>query len=220
MASPTVVSPEGITDWMNMIFLLCWALIMVWILLWIFTCGNCCGLLTKCILKPGAQFRWFRVLVICNTIVMFLTWIINFDISLQFNPRYPVLYFTNVVSWIDLVVSFIGDIYLKFPNCGRRCGGREKSSDVESPPSGDTEEEDSEGTPPSNRYKKRTSNNSKPPSHNTKAEEQGKSAHPVRESVKETEYGDGTRLSVKTTVYSDGSKKVVETRTAPNREQV
>lgn len=218
MASTTALSLEDFNDWLNVIFMLCWALIMLWILLWIATCGNCCGLLTKCLCKPGGQFRWFRILVICNTTIMFITWIINFNPSLQFNPQYPLLYFTNVVSWVDLVVSLVGDIYLKFPN--RDCCCRKKSSDVdvEAPPSGDTEEdEDSEGTPPSNRHTKHASNNSRPPSHNTKADERDDSVHPMHESVKETIYGDGTRVSVKTTVFSDGSKKVVKTHTAaPN----
>lgn len=188
---------------------------MLWIFWWIFTCGECCGILPKCILDTGKRFRWFRILVICNTVIIFLTWIANFNLSLQFNPSYPLLLFTNVVSWIDLIVSFIGDIYLKSPNncdCCRK--GRGEAPDIESPPSGTTDEDTgSDGTPPTNHCKPSTSNSSKTPSY-TKENDRNKPVHPAHESVKETIYGDGTRSSVKTTVFSDGSKKVVETCTA------
>jgi len=135
MASTTDFNPQGFRDWMNLVFIFCWALILLWILWWLVTCGECCGFLNKCLLKPEDRFRSFRVLVICNTVIMFLTWVINFNPSLQFNPKYPVLYATNIVSWIDLIVSFIEDVYLKCADIGA-CAradsvGEDNPADVE-----------------------------------------------------------------------------------------
>jgi hypothetical protein len=53
----------------------------------------------------------FRVLIVCKTVIMFITWIVNFSPSMQFNLNMPVLFSTNVISWVDFIVSLLGDIF-------------------------------------------------------------------------------------------------------------
>lgn len=55
---------------------------------------------------------WFRFLVVFNTTIMFITWFVNINPSLEFDLSTPLMFSANVVSWIDLTVSIIGDIYL------------------------------------------------------------------------------------------------------------
>ena len=117
------------TDTLSYIFLGAWCVLMLMTFYWIGTCGGRCCTWKYC--KRGTQFLWFRILVICNTIIMFITWIVNFNPSIQFNPEMHVLYFTNVVSWIDLVVSIFGDIYLTFSNCDC-CWSDDKESPAKS----------------------------------------------------------------------------------------
>lgn len=93
--------------------------------------------------STASYIRIFRGLVVCNTAIMLLTWIVNFNPSIQFNlKKYPVLCVTNVISWIDLIMSLIGDIYLKFPNCDCCSKSREASSDDEEDEDEDKDEDE------------------------------------------------------------------------------
>jgi hypothetical protein len=120
----SVDTAQGFAEWLSFIFVFFWLVMMLWILWWIFSCGQCCGLLAKCdtpcFPSERAIFRSFRFLVICNTLIMLLTWIVNLDPSIEFNLDYPMLFIANVVSWIDLAVSIIGDVYLHFLDCKSR----------------------------------------------------------------------------------------------------
>jgi hypothetical protein len=124
--------PYGFDQSLNAIFLFLWGLMVLWISWYIVTCGRCCGLCTpeKGLESAATYLVLFRLLVVCNTVIMLLTWIVNFDLSIQFSLNYPVLCVTNVISWIDLAVSFIGDVCLKFPNCSCCSKSMEESSDV------------------------------------------------------------------------------------------
>lgn len=100
------------TDVLSFIFLGAWVTLLLLVFFWIVTCCGkweckCCC----CCFTLPRQFLLFRVLIVFNTAIMFITWIINFSPNMEFNLNMPVLFSTNVISWIDFIVSLFGDIF-------------------------------------------------------------------------------------------------------------
>jgi len=89
----------------TLVYLICWGLVLLWIMFWALTCGICC--------MGRTAFLWFRRSVVIASTILTVLWLVNFDPALEVDLSDLNLFFVNVVSLADFVLSAGYDIYLR-----------------------------------------------------------------------------------------------------------
>lgn len=89
----------------TLVYVVCWSTILIWFSFLALTCGVCC--------TGPTDFWAFRRFIVIASLILTAMWVVNFDPALEFNFDDLSLFFVNVVSMTDLVLSAGYDIYLK-----------------------------------------------------------------------------------------------------------